>query len=156
MHRHGYQGRKLSRERGPREALLRGLVTSLVLHENIETTDAKASEMVPRFEKLVTAAKKGTLAGRRQLSAELLTERAARKLNEELLPAFKERQGGYVTKVKLAPRRGDGAPMTRVSLILPAKPAKDEKASKDAKSEKPTKQAPKKAEAEAKKEEATV
>lgn len=118
MHRHTYQGRKLSSEAGPRRALLRGQVTSLVLHEAITTTVAKAKEVAPYFERLVTYAKKDTLAGGRALRAELLTEAAVQKLVQELTPAFKDRQGGYTRIIKVANRRGDNAPMARLSLVL--------------------------------------
>jgi large subunit ribosomal protein L17 len=114
-----------------------------VLHEAITTTLAKAKEVAPRFERLVTYAKKDTLAGGRALRAELLTEPAAQKMLEELAPAFAERQGGYTRIIKLANRRGDNAPMARLALVLdetklepaakaavkaakPAKPAKEE------------------------------
>ncbi|HEX7260002.1 MAG TPA: bL17 family ribosomal protein, partial [Candidatus Saccharimonadia bacterium] len=61
MHRHGYQGKKLQLAAAPRRALIRGQVTSLVLHEQITTTEAKAKEIAPYFERLVTKAKKGDL-----------------------------------------------------------------------------------------------
>ncbi len=127
MHRHGYIGRKLQLKAGPRRALIRGQITSLVLHEAITTTQAKAKEVAPQFEKLVTHAKKGTLAGGRTLRRELLTENATQKMLQELVPAFEGRQGGYTRIIKLANRRGDNAPMARLSLVLddqkPATPA---------------------------------
>src|SRR4051812_6777958 len=116
MHRHGYKGRKLQLEAGPRRALIRGQLTSLVLHEGITTTEAKAKEVAPRFERLVTYAKKGTLASKRQLASELLTENATQKMLQELAPAFASRQGGYTRIIKLANRRGDNAPMARLAL----------------------------------------
>lgn len=118
MHRHGYIGRKLQLAAGPRRALVRGQLTSLVLHEAITTTEAKAKEVAPRFEKLVTAAKKGTVASSRNLRRELLTEPATQKLLQELLPAFKDRNGGYTRIIKLGSRRGDNAPMAQLSLVL--------------------------------------
>ncbi|HEY6736764.1 MAG TPA: 50S ribosomal protein L17 [Candidatus Saccharimonadia bacterium] len=137
MHRHTYQGRKLQLDAGPRRALLRGQVTSLVLHEAITTTEAKAKEVAPYFERLVTHAKKNTLAGGRTLRANLLTEAAVQKLLLELTPAFADRQGGYTRIIKLGNRRGDNAPMVRLSLVLdggvkgapaPARPAKAKQA----------------------------
>jgi large subunit ribosomal protein L17 len=122
MHRHGYQGRKLQLAAGPRRALIRGQITSLVLHEAITTTEAKAKEVAPQFERLVTYAKKGTLAGERALRAELLTENAVQKLIQELKPAFAHRQGGYTRIIKLENRRGDNAPMARLSLVLDGAP----------------------------------
>jgi len=118
MHRRDYQGRKLQMAAGPRRALLRGQLTSLVLHERITTTLAKAKEVAPRFERLVTHGKQGTLAGGRALRTELLTELAAQKMLQELVPAFASRQGGYTRIVKLPNRRGDNAPMASLSLVL--------------------------------------
>jgi large subunit ribosomal protein L17 len=118
MHRHGFKGRKLQLAAGPRRALIRGQLTSLVLHEAITTTEAKAKEVAPRFERLVTYAKKGTLASGRALREELLTENATQKLLQVLAPAFKDRQGGYTRIIKLANRRGDNAPMVQLSLVL--------------------------------------
>jgi large subunit ribosomal protein L17 len=118
MHRHGYTGRKLQRATGPRRALVRGQLTSLVLHEAITTTEAKAKEVAPRFEQLVTTAKKDTLASARSLRRELLTENATQKMLQELIPAFKDRHGGYTRIIKLENRRGDNAPMARLGLVL--------------------------------------
>lgn len=128
MHRHGYQGRKLQRATGQRTALLRGQLTSLVLHEAIVTTEAKAKEVAPRFERLVTYAKKGDLASARLLRRELLTENAVIKLLSELKPAFDVRQGGYTRIIKLANRRGDNAPMVQLSLVLEGKDGQPQKA----------------------------
>lgn len=118
MHRRSYQGRKLQLAKGPRRALIRGQLTSLVLHEAIVTTEAKAKEVAPRFERLVTYAKKGTLAGGRSLRKELLTENATLKMLQEIGPAFADRQGGYTRIIKLDNRRGDNAPMAQLSLVL--------------------------------------
>jgi large subunit ribosomal protein L17 len=116
MHRHGYKGRKLQLAAGPRRALIRGQVTSLVLHEQITTTQAKAKEIAPYFERLVTKAKKGDLHNRRQIRSFLLTEKATQKLIEEIAPAFKDRDGGYTRVIKLGNRLGDNAPMATVQL----------------------------------------
>lgn len=129
MHRHGYQGRKLQLEAGPRKALVRGLLTSLVMHESITTTEAKAKEIAPQFEKLVTKAKKGDLHNQRQLRAVILTEVAAQKMIYELAPEWKDRNGGYTRIIKTSNRRGDNAKMAVIQLVLPenrtvaAKPA---------------------------------
>jgi len=129
MHRHGYQGRKLQLEAGPRKALVRGLLTSLVMHESITTTEAKAKEIAPQFERLVTKAKKGDLHNQRQLRSVLLTEVASQKMIYELAPAFAERNGGYTRIIKISNRRGDNAKMAVIQLVLPEKkatPAKEE------------------------------
>lgn len=124
MHRHAYQGRKLSRDTGPRRALVRGQLTSLVLYEQIETTLAKAKEVAPQFDRLVTKAKRGTLADWREVRIDIPVELAVQKLKLELVPALEARNSGYTRITKLANRRGDNAPMAKLSLILdkPAKP----------------------------------
>ncbi len=132
--------RKLSLQRDQRRSLLRGLVNSLVLHESITTTEAKAKEVAPVFERLVTKAKAGTLHAQRQARTVLLTENAAQKLFQELGPAFADRNGGYTRIVKIGNRRGDNAPMAIVSLVLPAKKAEvaaETKSEAPAKAEKP-------------------
>ena len=86
MHRHGYQGRKLHRERDQRRALIKGLADSLVKYETIETTLPKAKEVVPYVEKLITKAKKGDLHSRRQVISGLQTLESAHKLVDELAP----------------------------------------------------------------------
>ncbi len=142
MHRHGYTGRKLQLAAGPRRALIRGQVTSLVLHEQITTTEAKAREIAPRFEKLVTKAKKGDLHNRRLIRSFLLTEKATQKLIEEIAPVFKDRAGGYTRIVKLGNRRGDNAAMAAVMLTEKPKRTQPEPTKKPtAKKEAPKKDA---------------
>jgi large subunit ribosomal protein L17 len=131
MHRHGIQSRKLSLKRDQRNLLVRGQVTSLVLHEAITTTEAKAKTVAPVFEKLVTKAKRGQLTDQRSVRQVLTSENAAQKLFIELAPALKERQGGYTRIVKLPNRLGDGAAMARLSIVMDgaSRPAvKDERA----------------------------
>ncbi len=141
MHRHGYQGKKLQRAAGPRRALIRGQVTSLVLHEQITTTEAKAKEIAPYFERLVTKAKKADLASRRRIRTFLLTDKATEKLISEIAPAFESRQGGYTRIVKLGNRLGDNAKMAAVMLTetpkrLAISPAEAKAASSKATSKK--------------------
>lgn len=137
MHRHAYQGKKLQRDRDQRRALLRGLVTSLVMYESIETTLAKAKAAAPYFERLVTKAKKGDLHSQRQTRSFLLTEVAAQKLMQELAPAFKQRTGGYTRVIKAGTRQGDSAPLARLSLVLPVKSTKSDVEMKEVKEAKP-------------------
>jgi large subunit ribosomal protein L17 len=118
MHRHSYNGRKLQRAAGPRKALIRGQITSLILHEAIVTTEAKAKEVAPYFERLVTKAKQANLAGERAVRRVTFTEGAAQKLINELAPSWSERHGGYTRVVKLPNRRGDNAPMASLSLVI--------------------------------------
>lgn len=131
MHRHSYQGRKLSLKTDQRNALLRGLVTSLVLHEQIETTLPKAKEVAPAMERMVTKAKLGTLAGQRALRQYLLTEAAVQKMIQELAPAFNKREGGYTRIIKSGNRRGDNAPKAIIALVLPEKAPKVEEPQAD-------------------------
>ncbi len=138
MHRHGYQGKKLQLAAGPRRALIRGQVTSLVLHEQITTTEAKAKEIAPYFERLVTKAKKGDLHNRRQISSFLLTDTAVEKMIREIAPAFKDREGGYTRVVKLGNRQGDNAKMAVVMLTEePKRDAEEPKPTKAATAKKP-------------------
>src|SRR6201996_9652794 len=96
MHRHGYQGRKLHRERDQRRALIKGLADSLVKYEAIETTLPKAKEIVPYVEKLITKAKKGDLHNRRMIIASLQTLTSAHKLVDEIAPKLAGRSSGHL------------------------------------------------------------
>lgn len=117
MHRHGYQGRKLHRERDQREALIKGLADSLVKYESIETTLPKAKEVVPYLEKLITKAKKGDLHNRRQVLSGLQTIASAHKLVDEIAPKLKGRDSGHLRIEKTSLRRGDNAQLARVSFV---------------------------------------
>lgn len=100
--KHHKSQRKFGRVRKVRTGLLRGLVRSLVLHERIETTIAKARELRPQVEKLVTMAKKDTLASRRLIASRLGNDtEVSKKLHEEIAPRYKERAGGYTRISKL-------------------------------------------------------
>lgn len=117
MHRHGYQGRKLDRERDQRRALIKGLADSLVKYESIETTLPKAKEVVPYVEKLITKAKKGDLHNRRQVLSGLQTVASAHKLVDEIAPKLSGRASGHLRIVKTGFRRGDNAQLARVSFV---------------------------------------
>ncbi len=117
MHRHGYKGRKLHRERDQREALVKGLADSIVKYESIETTLPKAKEVVPYVEKLITKAKKGDLHNRRQIIADLQTIEAAHKLVDQIAPKLAGRTSGHLRIEKTRMRRGDNAQMARVSFV---------------------------------------
>ena len=117
MHRHGYQGRKLNRERDQRRALVKGLADSLVKYESIETTLPKAKELVPYVEKLITKAKKGDLHNRRQVISKLQTVESAHKLVDEIAPKLQGRDSGHVRIQKTKLRRGDNAQMAKVSFV---------------------------------------
>lgn len=105
-----------SRKAGPRKALYKSLLRSLVLNGKIETTQAKAKGMAPLAEKLVTLAKKGGLAQRRRLAA-LVGSEGAKKLTEEVAPRYEARKGGYTRILKLRPRRSDAAKLAIIEFV---------------------------------------
>lgn len=117
MHRHGYKGRKFGRERDQRRALLKGLATSLVMEERIETTLPKAKELVRYIERLITKAKKGDLANRRQVIAGLDTQTAAFKLVDAIAPQLTGRTSGHVRVERTRLRIGDGAQMAIIEFV---------------------------------------
>lgn len=117
MHRHGYKGKKLGRERDQRRALIKSLADSLIRDESIETTESKAKELVPYFEKLVTKAKKGGLHNRRQIIASLMTIESSNKLVDEIAPKLSARNSGYLRIKRTEIRRGDHAQMAKVSFV---------------------------------------
>ncbi len=117
MHRHGYKGRKFGRERDQREALIKGLATSLVKYETIETTLPKAKAVVPYVEKLITKAKKGDLHNRRQVLASLDTVEMAHKLVDDIAPKLTGRTSGHLRIQRTVMRRGDNAQLARVSFV---------------------------------------
>ena len=133
MHRHGYKGRKLHRERDQRRALIKSLAESLIKYEAIETTLPKAKEVVPYVERLITKAKKGDLHNRRQIVSSLQTVTSAHKLVDEIAPKLTGRVSGHLRIERLQTRRGDNALLARVSFVddlkeAPvAKPAEKEK-----------------------------
>ena len=122
MHRHGYRGRKLGRQRDQRRALLKGLATSLVMEESIETTLPKAKELVRYIEKLITKAKKSNLANRRAVIAGLSTQVAAVKLVDQIAPHLTGRTSGHVRVERTRLRVGDGAQMAIVEFVDELKP----------------------------------
>lgn len=137
MHRHGYKGRKLHRERDQREALVSGLADSLVKYESIETTLPKAKEVVPYVEKLITKAKKGDLHNRRQIISALQTIASAHKLVDEIAPKLGGRNSGHLRVERTRLRRGDNAQLARISFVDDLKEAPVAKAvAKEAKAEK--------------------
>ncbi|MGB8519860.1 MAG: 50S ribosomal protein L17 [Candidatus Tumulicola sp.] len=114
---HNIAYKRLSRTDGHRKALLRNLATSFFKHEKIETTSAKAKEIGPVIERLITAALAGDLAARRNL-AEFITEPAVvKKLVEQIAPALKGRSGGYTRVTKTRVRPGDAAELSLIELV---------------------------------------
>ena len=134
MHRHGYKGRKFGRERDQRRALIKGLATSLVMEEKIETTLPKAKELTRYIEKLITKAKKGDLANRRRVIAGLSTQVAAFKLVDEIAPQLTGRTSGHVRVERTRLRVGDSAQMATIAFVdeLKSQPKSEPKAEKPA------------------------
>jgi large subunit ribosomal protein L17 len=115
--RHQVKGRKLRRPTARRLALLRNLVTSFLEKERIRTTLAKAKEVRPLAEKMITLGKRGTLHARRQVISFVRKESVVVKVFDDLGPRFGQRPGGYSRIVKLGRRMGDGAQMAVLELI---------------------------------------
>jgi len=114
--RHHNSNRKFGREKNQRNALMRSLARSLALEGKIKTTEAKAKELRPYIEKLVTLGKKETLASRRLLQARVGSE-VAKKIVGELSPEYKKRAGGYTRITKVAPRKSDASPMAYIEFV---------------------------------------
>ena len=114
---HRKAGRQLRRTSEQRLALLRNLAISLIEHGAIETTEAKAKELRPFVERLITKAKTGTLHARRLAARDVHVRRAADTLFHDVGPAFATRQGGYTRILRTGHRKGDGADMARIELI---------------------------------------
>jgi large subunit ribosomal protein L17 len=115
--RHRVAQRKLGRPTGHRLALIRNLMTDLIRHERLQTTEPKAAELRREVEKLIGAARAGDLHARRLAAAKLYDEVVLRKLFAEIVPRYSDRPGGFTRIVKLMPRRGDGAPMAQIELV---------------------------------------
>jgi large subunit ribosomal protein L17 len=115
--RHNIAGRKLGRRSGHRRALYRNLVTDLLKHEKIVTTEPKAKEVRGLAEKMITLGKDSGLHSYRQALSYITDKKVTEKVFAELGPRYKERPGGYTRIVKLAPRLGDGAPMVQLELV---------------------------------------
>ena len=115
--RHRNKGRKLSRTHTHRKALLRNMATSLFRHERIETTTAKAKELRPVAERLITLARRGDVHARRLAGRKIQDREVLGKLFEDIAPRYAERPGGYTRILKLGTRKGDGAEMSLIELV---------------------------------------
>ena len=115
--RHRKKGRQLSRTRSHRKATLRNLATSLFRHERIETTTAKAKELRPYAERLITLARRGDVHARRLAAAKIQDRQVLGKLFDEIAPRYAERPGGYTRVLKLGNRKGDAAEMSLIELV---------------------------------------
>lgn len=115
--RHQKKKVTLDRKKGPRTALLRNLVTSVLLYEKVQTTKAKAKAVQPIVEHCVTLAKQQTLHARRQLLGVLTHPNAVRKAFEVFAPRYKERKGGYTRIIKIGRRAGDAAEIAQIEFV---------------------------------------
>lgn len=115
--RHRKAGRKLGSDSEHQRALMRNLATSLIQHGRIRTTEAKAKELRPYAERLVTLAKRGGLHARRQAAKRLFDKEALRKLFDVYAAQFKDRPGGYTRIIKEGFRPGDNAPVAFIEFL---------------------------------------
>ena len=115
----GAKRRKLGRDTGERRALFRDLVSALILHDRIETTDARAKETKKIADGLIALAVRGDLQARRQAGRLLIDPRARKRLFGEIAPRYQAGRGGYTRVIKTRRRRGDSAPMALVELVSP-------------------------------------
>jgi large subunit ribosomal protein L17 len=115
--RHRKRGRQLSRTASHRRAMLKNMATSLFKHGRVVTTQAKAKELRPVAERLITWARRGDLHARRQVERVIKDRSASGRLFAEIGPRFAGRPGGYTRIVKLGHRSGDGAEMARIELL---------------------------------------
>ena len=115
--RHRVAGRKLQRTSSHRAALFRNMAAALIKHEQITTTTAKAKELRPYVEKLITLAKKGGLSNRRLAHARLMDDVQLVKLFDVIAPRYAERSGGYTRVIKAGIRSSDAAPIAIIELV---------------------------------------
>ena len=115
--RHRIAGRKLGRRTSHRRALYRNMVTDLLRHEKLVTTEPKAKEVRGIAEKMITLGKKSGLHSYRQALSFIMDKKVTEKLFADLAPRYQERSGGYTRIIKLPPRLGDGAPMVKLELV---------------------------------------
>jgi len=115
--RHGCAGRQFGRDSSHRKALLRMLVTALLKNEKIETTTAKAKEIRPLAEKMITLGKRGDLHARRQAISFMHDEAVVSTLFSQIAPRFSTRNGGYTRITQTRNRAGDAAPMAVIELV---------------------------------------
>ncbi|MEI6214777.1 MAG: 50S ribosomal protein L17 [Desulfuromonadales bacterium] len=123
--RHNKSGRRLGRKTSHREAMFRNMVTSLLTHEKITTTDAKAKEIRVVAERMITLGKRGDLHAMRQAASVIREKSVVTKLFSTIAPRYQDRPGGYTRIVKLGVRQGDAAPLSLIELVeAEMKPAK--------------------------------
>ncbi|HZU75126.1 MAG TPA: 50S ribosomal protein L17 [Dehalococcoidia bacterium] len=115
--RHQVGGRKFDRNSGHRKAMYRNLITDLLRHGRIKTTEPKAKEIRPMAEKIITLGKDGSVHARRQALRVVYDPDVVSLVFSDVAPRYATRPGGYTRIVKLGPRLGDGAPMAIIELV---------------------------------------
>ena len=115
--RHRKSGKKLNRTSAHRKALMRNMVTSLLDHERIEPTDAKAKALRGLADRMITLGKRGDLHARRQALSVIRSKEVTAKVFDELAERFRDRPGGYTRVIKLGNRVGDAAPISIIELV---------------------------------------
>ena len=125
--------KKLGRTRPHREAMLANMAMSLFEHRVIKTTDAKAKALRPVVDRLISTAKKDTLAAKRQVARTIHQKKVFKKLFTEIVPQFAERDSGFTRVIKLGVRRGDGAPISVVELLTAKPKVEEDKKKKETK-----------------------
>ncbi len=111
------KGPRLGSNPAHQRLLLNTLASQLFVHERVNTTEAKAKAVRPVAEKMITFAKRGDLAARREVLKDIPDRDVVHKLFSDIGPRFADRNGGYTRILKLGPRPGDGAPMARIELV---------------------------------------
>ncbi len=132
--RHNKSGKRLGRNSSNRRAMLHNMVTSLIDHEKITTTDIRAKELRKLADRLITLGKRGDLHARRQVLAVIRDRKVVAKLFDQVGPRYKDRPGGYTRIYKLGSRLGDNAPLSQIELVeeeFTAKPRKQASCGRD-------------------------
>ena len=115
---HRIDGRKLGRKHSPRLALYANLIVAVLRYEKVKTTEAKAKEIRPQVERMITLAKKGDLTARRAVISALPDEPlVVSKLFDEIAPKYADRTSGYTRIIKVGLRKGDAAPIVQIELV---------------------------------------
>ena len=116
--RHGRKNRKFGRKANVRRGFIRSLAIAMLTYEHIKTTEARAKELRPYIEKLITKAKQGDVASRRLIRARLGNqETLANKVVDDIAPRFSDRNGGYTRITKMPHRKGDASPMAIIEFV---------------------------------------
>lgn len=134
--RHLKAHKKLGMDSSHRKAVLRNMVTSLIEHERIQTTDTRAKQLRPIAEKMVTLGKRGDLHALRQSLETIRLKSAAKKLFEDIAPRFKDINGGYTRIIKTGRRHGDNAPVSIIEFTIKRQEEKKEEKKSAKKKEK--------------------